>query len=155
MVRTPHPAVVAAGRLHQLLTAAVGDTVRVDLGPQEGTTESLDLMAVGLSTEDFSVVSGTVEAAGLGFQQEVMDIGCMAQSVSGDDDVLARMDRCFELMDLAASLIEADDDGEVTWGRIVRHQTQWVTGPGGIGALVLFAVGVDAHRPVPRRRDTP
>lgn len=143
-----HPAVAAAARLHQLVDSRIGDTVSVDLGPKPGRTSSLDAVVIGLSTEDTSVISGSTQYDAPRMQAEAWEIGCMAQSVSGDEDPLAALSRVYELMDEvgAALLADLDSDAGITWQGITRHQAQWVSTDAGPGALLMFWVDATAHR---------
>lgn len=143
-----HPVVVATRRLHSIVTAAVGDEVSVDLGPVPGETQALDSIAIGLSVDDVAAISGATEYEGLAMQHDAFDINCMVQSMDGGGDALGRLARCFELLEVVGQAVLNDQHDAITWGRISRHQVQWVEDERSrtFGALLVFPVAVEAYR---------
>lgn len=171
MVWVTHPVVEATQRLWELIDAALGDTVSVDLGPIPGRTSSPDSVVIALpAVNELAVVTAEVEyPPGTALHQlDRFEVSCMAQAVSGDSDLGAptrSLGRCMELMEAVGAAVMAENARLATpttgglvpvgqqpqveairWGRIPRYSTQWVKTKAGHGALVLFPVAVEARR---------
>ena len=145
-----HPVPSAMVRLHQLVRAQVeSKTTRVDLGPVAEFDEP-DAVAIGLATQTPEAVPGQVIAAGMGSDRYSFDLICSAQSADGDEDLPARMDRVFALVDVVRGVLPALADAvDDVWGaQMSRESFAWVETQQGLGAFVEFAVRIEANRPL-------
>lgn len=93
-------------RLVVVLNAAPSVDVLVYDGPESIWPEGIDLLAVGLSPENFANPS-LREPAGLRASRETVDITCLARSWAPDQfAVKPRRDRAYTLLGLATEVIE-------------------------------------------------
>lgn len=104
-----------------------------------------DVIAVGLTTEDLAVETGKTDA-GLGNRHEQADVNCLARSWSGNDDLPARRDHAFALVDAVAAVLAADPTvgGTVVRARVAGLVYSALRSGEGTGALIEFRVRFDA-----------
>lgn len=129
------------------LTADLAATlvgVQVVDGPPVSYIRS-ECVAVGITTEDASVESGTAQA-GLRASRETIDVINLVRVWSGNTDLGPLRDRAYQLLDAVDAHLRADPSvsGAVAFARLVGHVYTPVRNEDGCGVFLEPRIRVDA-----------
>jgi hypothetical protein len=123
--------------------------VRVFDGPPLDGIDEPDVIGIGLSGGGNGEATGSTRPGyGGAHQIEQFDIGCLAQSWSGDVAIGVHRDRAFDLFDAVVARLEQDPRvrGTCERARVGRWAYRAIqTGEGSI-AVIEFSVRVDTRR---------